>query len=331
MHAPTLLVGAERSGTTLLRLMLDSHPEISFIEEFEYATEIMGDDGSYPDLADYGRHLETSRIFNTSGFEFHRDLPYPELIDGWLRERQTEAGASLAGATIHFGFEKALKIWPEAKLLHIIRDPRDVAPSVIAMGWAGNMWYALDKWLEAEDEWDRVAPTLPDDRKLTVHYLDLISDHVDTLSRICDFMGTDYSERMLDYVDHTDYDLPTPGKVSRWQNKLSDGEVRLAEARVGLDRLRSKGYQPSGLPPLEIGRPRAEWLRWHNRKGKLANRVEALGLWFTVEDLLARASGHEGWKRSVQLRSVEKQKALLKKSWRDTTDGGPNFSAPPSG
>lgn len=40
---PLLLVGCERSGSTLLRLMLDSHPDVSFVEEFEYALELIRD------------------------------------------------------------------------------------------------------------------------------------------------------------------------------------------------------------------------------------------------------------------------------------------------
>ena len=321
MNPPVFLVGAERSGTTLLRLMLDSHPDISMIEEFEYVTDLVGDDGSYPDMARYGRYLETNRIFNGSGFTFRDDVGYRELVDGFLRERQQQAGAGIAGATIHFGFAKALKLWPDAKLIHILRDPRDVGPSVIAMGWAGNLWWALNKWIEAEQEWDRVAPTLPDDRKLTIRYADLVGDHVGTLTRICRFAGTEYTDEMLAYAEQTDYDLPDPTKASGWRRKLSASEVQLAEAKIGLDWLQAKGFEPSGHPPITVGRLRREWLRWHDRKGKLQVRVDVYGLRFTAADLLARALGNERWQRSLRLEAAEVQKTRLRRSWVESGSG----------
>ena len=314
---PVFLVGAERSGTTLLRLMLDSHPEISFIEEFEYVTDLVGDDGTLPDLDHYGRYLETNRVFQISGFTFRDDLPYRELVDGFLRDRQRAVGAEIAGATIHFGFSRALALWPDAKFLHILRDPRDVAPSVIEMGWAGNTWWALNKWIEAEDEWDRLTELVPQDRRLTVRYEDLVTDHVSVLSEICRFLGTGYDDRMMDYADRTDYDLPDPSMATGWRRKLSTTEIRLAEARVGIDRLRRNRFEPSGHPPLEVGRWRREWLRWHDRKGKLRARVGVFGLRFTVEDLLARAVGSEAWQRRLAQESAEVVNANIKRSWAE--------------
>lgn len=45
---PVFLVGAERSGTTVLRLMLDHHPQIAFNNEFEYAVDLVSDEGKWP-------------------------------------------------------------------------------------------------------------------------------------------------------------------------------------------------------------------------------------------------------------------------------------------
>jgi hypothetical protein len=318
--APYLLVGAERSGTTLLRLMLDSHPEVSFIEEFEYVTDLVGDDGTFPDPATYAAFLETNRVFATSGFVHRPELAYRDLVDGFLRQRQQAEGASVAGATIHFGFTKALHIWPEAKLIHLLRDPRDVAPSVINMGWASNMWWALDKWVDAEDEWDRLAPTLPAERVLTVRYDELVSDHEAVLGRICAFLGVAYTPRMLDYTRSTDYGPPDPSMATGWRRKLDAGQVRLAEARIGRDRLAAKGFEPSEHPPLSVGPGRERYLKWHNRVGKLRMRVQFHGLGFTVKDLAARALGNERWQRSLRLEAMEVEKRHLKKSWANPSE-----------
>ena len=51
-RAPIFLVGAERSMTTLVRLMLDHHPQLAWHEEFEFAVDFMPDEGC-PDVAAY--------------------------------------------------------------------------------------------------------------------------------------------------------------------------------------------------------------------------------------------------------------------------------------
>src|SRR5262249_42031140 len=65
--APLFLVGAERSGTTLLRLMLDGHPDLAWNEEFEYAVDLLPEEGGFPDLEDYYPFLKTNRVFLHSG------------------------------------------------------------------------------------------------------------------------------------------------------------------------------------------------------------------------------------------------------------------------
>ncbi|MEL7520985.1 MAG: sulfotransferase, partial [Cyanobacteria bacterium J06553_1] len=47
---PIFLVGAERSGTTLLRIMLDHHPQQAWCHEFEYAVDLLDESGGFPPL-----------------------------------------------------------------------------------------------------------------------------------------------------------------------------------------------------------------------------------------------------------------------------------------
>src|SRR5690606_8737994 len=73
---PTFLVGAERSGTTLLRLMLDHHPQIAWCSEFEYAVDQMRDDADppWPEIRRYRTYLATHRIFRAHGFRVDERL-----------------------------------------------------------------------------------------------------------------------------------------------------------------------------------------------------------------------------------------------------------------
>lgn len=313
----TLLVGAEQSGTTLLRLMLDSHPEISFAEEFEYAVEPIEADGGYPDAATCRSYLSSSRAFSTSGFSIDPNLSYPDLINSFLESRQQQTNALAVGATMHFGVSKALKLWPDARVIHLIRDPRDVAPARMAEGLAGNVWHGLDAWIETEDEWASVEPRIEPERVLTVRFSDLIKDYDSTLHEVCRFIGVDYTAQMLDYASDTDYQAPSANLAGDWRDSLSARDVRLVETRVG-SRLTRLGYEPSGLDPVTMTKQQENWLHWHDRIGRVARRVEYFGLRLTMAELIARGINNEPMQQSLKVRFDETEKALRKKSWSDS-------------
>ncbi len=310
---PVFLVGAERSGSTLLRLMLDSHPEVSFFEEFEYAVQQFGSDGP-PELDAYYEFLAHDRVYQLSRFSIDRDLKYEALVDSFL-EQATEGDAAVRGATVHFGFDRVLSIWPDARFIHLIRDPRDVAPSVIEMSWAGNVYQALDKWLDAEDTWSRIAPELGADRWVEVHFEDLIADHVGVLRRICAFLGVDYTDEMLSYADDTDYGIPDPSRVSAWRDKLTDREVRLVEARVG-DLLEARDYQPSGLPALHIDRRQELLIKADSKLRRPRQRAAKIGWMLVLAETITKALRWDAGYRAVRKRSHARINDNRRRSWR---------------
>ncbi len=312
----TLLVGAEQSGTTLLRLMLDSHPEIAFAEEFEYAVAPIATDGTFPDIEDFHRHLRQSRSFSTSGFEIDPSLDYVSLVNGFLRSRRHRKNTPAVGATMHTDFTKALRLWPDLKLIHLIRDPRDVAPARMAEGLAGNVWHGLDAWLATEGEWQRLEPRIDPHRILTVRFDDLIRDFESTLDGICRYIGVDYTAQMLDYTRDTDYQEPNTHVAGDWRDSMSVREVRLMEARVG-GHLARLGFEPSGLDPLVVGGQQESVLRWQDRAGRLIHRAEYFGLRLTVADLLARGLNNQPLQQTLQDRFNQTERALRKKSWSD--------------
>ena len=162
---PIFLVGSERSGTTLTRLMLDHHPMIAFFFEFEYSILSMSDDGAWPDLGEYIAHLRNDRIFNHAQLSIDESLDFPHLVDSFLVQKRDRDHKPIVGATVHYHFDRLLKVWPDARFIHILRDGRDVARSIMEMGWAGNMYTAVNHWIHAERLWEEMCKTLPESRR----------------------------------------------------------------------------------------------------------------------------------------------------------------------
>lgn len=309
---PYFLVGAERSGTTLLRLMLNYHPKITWCNEFEYAVDQL-ENNQWPKLDAYYDWLETHRIFQDSKFDIDTKLSYPELVNSFLHQRLVRDDKSIIGATVHRHFDRLAKIWPEARYIHIVRDGRDVARSCIGMGWAGNVWRGVERWIESEKIWQEFSQHLAPEQKLEVVYEDLIVNYVDTLTMICDFIGVEYDSAMLEYVHSSDYSLPEPALIQQWKKKQTDRQVQLVESKIS-DMLVERNYTLSGLPIIKVNIFEKILLHIHDWWGRINHRHKNIGSALFVEDYLARRLKITAWKKQTQLRINEIQRRRLKKS-----------------
>lgn len=285
LERPVFLVGAERSGTTLLRLLLDGHPDVAFASESEFLVDRMGDDGSFPAPDAYAEYLATNRVFQLSGLEVDPRLAYPALARSFLAQRA--ADRPVVGATVHRRFDLLLHLFPEARFVHLIRDARDVAASVIARGWAGNTWTASARWEDAERAWERLVALLPADRWLELRYEDLLRAPERELGRICAFLGIPFRREMLEVEGRSSYRRPDPSRAEAWRRHLSPRAVRLVEARIG-GLLEARGYAPSGLPPLRVGPWTARGLRLQDRVARFGHEVRVLGWRLRLAEAAAR-------------------------------------------
>lgn len=308
---PVFLVGAERSGTTLLRLMLDYHPQIAWCNEFEYSIDLVSDEGKLPEMDRYYEWLETHRIFLASGFEIDRSLNYPQLINSFLCQRRDRASKALIGATVHRHFNRLLHIWPDARFIHILRDARDVARSNIGMGWAGNVWTGVERWLEAEELWARLKQIIPENRRTELTYENLISEPVKVLTQLCEFMGVPYDEVMLSYAEASTYERPDQKYIAQWKRKMSEYEIRLVESKVG-KMLEERGYKLSGLPELSINSAMKTILKSQDKWERVKFRMKRFGLILFIEDYLSRHLRLKKWHKEVTLKMNSIEKGFLK-------------------
>jgi hypothetical protein len=297
---PFFLVGSERSGTTLLRLMLAHHGRIECAPEFEFLVEKVPDTG-WPALEPYYEWLETNRIFVPHGFTVDRSLDYPALMKSFVSQYCRRSKKPIHGATCHKHFDRLLRIWPRARLVHLLRDGRDVARSCIGMGWAGNVWHGAERWIEAEELWASLVKVLPEAQRIELRYEDLIREPAKELARVCAFLGADYDQAMLDYSRDSSYERPDPKLIGQWRKKLAPGELALLEARIG-PMLRARGYEESGVPAARVGICRRFVLALDDRLRRFRFRRERYGLAHVLAARLARTLGSKAWSKRLLLR-----------------------------
>lgn len=284
---PIFLVGAHRSGTTMLRLMLDGHPQLSFKFESEYITHEITDQGTLPELSHYYEFLQYDRIFQSNQLTINPQFNYQELVNDFLSQTQAKSGKALVGTTVHVKFYQLAKLWPQAKFIYLYRDPRDVASSCIEMGWAGNVWFGVEGWLKAESYWQKVTESVAPEQCFTLSYEALVTDPVQKLTEICEFIGLDYDPLMLSYPDRTTYSLPDVKFLQRWRKKLSERNIQLVEARTA-DALVNRGYTLSGLPIITVPPTELTQLQKENQQEKLKFRIKRYGGFLVLMDWFAR-------------------------------------------
>lgn len=285
-NLPIFLVGSVRSGTTLLRLMLDHHPDVAFNLESEYLVTQIADDGTFPNVQDYKEFLLADRVFQHSEFEIKDNLSFVDIVRDFLDQKKKRDGKSFVGATVHNAFSKLSLIWPEAKYIYIYRDGRDVANSIVQMGWAGNSYVAADDWLEIEKEWDTLRKTLPDSAWLEIKYEELTSDPKKQLTKICEFIGTSFSEKMFDYVHHSRYKFPDSAFNYQWK-KNSPKNIRLMEKKLA-DRLVARGYEISNYSKINLSEIEKKILYFHSRVKCFYFRLKHYGVALVLLEAFTR-------------------------------------------
>jgi hypothetical protein len=173
---PFLVLGAQRDGLYLLGLMLRAHPEISWLGDFDFALEWDEAEGSpWPPLAPYWLHLARSAEVEELGLRLDPLLDFPHLVRSLLEQQRDEGMASF-GATIHGHYERALRLWPRARLLYL----QQAVPR-------GEAEWTLQR--RSDRSWRRIAAEIAPERRLELRYEDLLSDLAGEFDRVCQFLG----------------------------------------------------------------------------------------------------------------------------------------------
>lgn len=283
--------GALRSGTTLLRLMLDQHDQLACPGETDYMFEhVIG--GAPGDPQFNTESMAEDRIYGAFCESFGLEPDAPQTMANMIETMQGPKAAHDATVVLmlHRHLNTALTHLPGLKVLHLVRDPRDVARSSIGMGWAASTYYGVRHWLETEREWEACAPQLASDQVLQVKYETLIEAPEETLIQICDFFGVPFDPCMLEYNGNTTYSKPDTSLTYQWRRKQSQREIGLVEAQLG-DLLDTLGYTPSGHAPVVPNALERQQLALEQRKFVWSTRFKRFGVRDPLIDLVTRRIG----------------------------------------
>lgn len=306
-----VLFGALRSGTTMLRLMLDHHPQLSCPGEADFIADHVVADPTEPSGWTYSREgLTGNRMFRGSG------APLPGATDAQqgfaeMCSALRRDGAQCLVLDMHRGLERVLDLFPGTKVIHLLRDPRDVARSAIGMGWAGHVYYGADVWLRTEAEFERCRARLAPGQVIEIRYEDVVRDAERDLTRICEFLGLGYDPAFLSFPETSTYSAPDPTLAEQWRRKQSPRELGLVEPRLS-PIMEERGYVASGHPAIRPGVASRLALWLINKRGIWRERIRRYGLRDPLVLGLARRVGLRKTARKAQRRIDGKVLAYLK-------------------
>jgi hypothetical protein len=243
------IVGAPRSGTTLLRFMLDAHPDLAIPPETGFLPRaawllpplflrsrlfrlITHYPRSRPNWADY--QMQPAELWEA--WREVRPFSIAEGVRAFYRLYAQQHGKSRFGdkTPMYARAMPAIRaLLPEVRFIHIIRDGRDVALSLRKMPFTPSQEIAA-----LACYWKRIVSTARADGKrsgayLELRYEDLIANPESNLRVVCDFLRLDFDACMLDYWKRTPERLTEfVSRYGRDGRILSSHEERLDRHRL---------------------------------------------------------------------------------------------------
>jgi Sulfotransferase family len=315
---PFLIIGAQRSGTSLLSRILNEHPNIAVPSESFFFNTFGPLRRFYGDLS---LEANRDRLIDDalSTFKIREWRPpltreavvaelteptlggvFRALLDAWTATQgKRRWGEKTPQHVLHWDHVGAAL--PDAKIIHIVRDGRDVALGLIAARFGpATTFRAAERWLTYVDSIEAVKAATTSERLHEIRYEDLLLEPERVLTGLCSFLGERYAKTMLDFHKNADpyghgyrsehRNLHKPlmrDRVGRWRRRMSARDVRIFESVAG-PALERYGYALA-TPATPLAGWQRQYLRWvvdppvkglallRNRPGQ-AEELHLLGL-----------------------------------------------------
>lgn len=280
---PFFIVGSGRSGSTLLRVILASHPRISIPPETWYILDLVKKFPANQPLTPEQQLAATEIV--TSHYRWpDLNIRVDELKEWMSLQEEPSLRGFLETIYQQYARREGKGVWgdktppyvnilpelsdifPEARFIHLVRDGHDVSKSFQNMGTYGPGLYAnAAEWKKSVNAFRSAsARDSINSRTVEIRYEDLVLDTVPTIKRICDFIGIEFAPTMLDWEHNLSEKIPSreahihsklsrkprASDVLRWEKEMSPLEVLIVESHIA-NELKWAGYK------VRFGHP--EW------------------------------------------------------------------------
>ncbi len=266
-RSPFFLMGCSRSGTTMLRLILNRHPDLAIPSESHFLIPLVETYSAQSVLTPVQVEAVCQSSVGHSRFAAWQTSPeelatalgsiheptLAALIDATFRLEIAATGKSRWGDKTpeycsHLG--RLHEFFPEASFIHIVRDGRDVSNSLRDRTWYG--WTELQRarhWNRTVGEAESAGRRIGSAQYLRVSYEDLVLSPESTVKSVCDFLEVDVHPSMFAFYEDASHHVadsvqpgghheklrrpPKPSDVYRWRRESSSLRVMLFESIAG--------------------------------------------------------------------------------------------------
>ena len=277
---PIFVVGHPRSGTTLLRFTLSSHPRIHIPEETGFVPFLVKDVHARLTVEQVRKLLERIGKLNYLWDDlvddmpaFYGSLPEPTLscvLDALYRRKAANYGAFRWGdktPTYVTHIPLLNQLFPTAQFVHVIRDGRDATLSALAKwperGRYMDSYYLLRNWVRNVRAGRRDGSALGPGCYLEVRYERLVEHPQDVLAEVLAFLDEEPHPAILDHTqlarelgpgpqDHVEVQQPiSTASVQRWKREMKPFDQKLAN-RIAGELLGELGYELAKVAPFSL-------------------------------------------------------------------------------
>lgn len=255
---PIFIMGTQRSGTTLMRLLLDSHEHIAVGFETGFMRAVRGIK-EIPDW-NYGKDWYRRYGFDEADINSRIRAFYSGIFSDYARAQGKRRWGEKTPLNLRHMAEMA-EIFPEAQFLCMVRHVGAVVASMLR--WNNTYDDAVRYWVTGNARFNDLGPDLGPNRFLLCRYEDLVTDPRTTLQQIMDFLGEPWSDNLLRHHEvqaarggkmkveggtRRDRPLDASG-IDAWRDRLDPAQMEgLSGEPAPL--LRSFGYEVDTAVPV---------------------------------------------------------------------------------